>query len=445
MPPEERAVLRPLGAMEYVYWLMDMAARANFVFIAKLGGEIPFQVLKAASERVRKASPLLDAAILPDDAHGAVFVKATGHVTVTEAIITSEGFTSCVEDEQHERFDTEKGPLFRIKSVKYEKSQSLVFCFHHSIADGISGSRMVLRFLEAADSIMQHKRPEISCVADFGPAEKLFPEEHTGGGALFRAMRWMSGMNLDKNILRKYPALPVDVSAPPQERRERFVFKVMEKDAALRLSQRAKSENTSLNAAICAAQLIALSGEYPSDKDRGIGHLSLVDLRKRLVPTVPGEAMNVFISTVESYHKVSPETDFWGLARNVQAGLEKELEQGSQFERFPWLARVIKATRRITPNTYEGSVSLLKQGQMTRPHVSVVSNIGKIQAARGFSSFTLLDLFFSMAFSGTALFGSAINSWNGRLSLSFSHADPCISSARAGKIAQRVMDILRER
>jgi len=256
--------------MEYVYWLMDMAARANFVFVAKLGGNIPFQVLKAASERVRTASPLLDAAILPHDVHGAVFVKAAGHVTVTEVDIAADGLTASLEDEQHKRFDTESGPLFRVKSIKCGADQYLAFTFHHSVADGVSGSRMALRFLEAADSVMQHKRPDISRVADFGPAERLFPEKHTGSGALLRAMRWMGGMNLDKNVLRKYAPLPVDTAAPPHERRERFLFRTIEKDAAEYLARRAKAENASLNAALCAAQLIALSGEYPGGKPVGI-------------------------------------------------------------------------------------------------------------------------------------------------------------------------------
>ena len=444
MPSDEKAVIRPLGGMEYVYWLMDIAARANFVFVAKIGGRIPFQVLKAAADVVRKASPLLDAAILPSDEHGAVFVKATGHVSVTESNVAEENFTSSVEDEHHLRFDTETGPLFRVKSVKCGGVQNLVFTFHHSVADGISGSRMVLRFLEAAESIMLNKRPSVSSVADFGPAEKLFPRENTGAGGFLRAMGWMARMNLNKNVLRKYATLPVDVPAPPHERRERFIFKIMEKDAVGALIERAKSENTSLNAVLCAAQLKAISGEFTDGLARGIGHLSLVDLRNRMSPPVPGKAMNVFISTVESFHRVSPETGLWELARQVQEGISGELDRGSHFERFPLLARLIKATKRITPNTYEGSVSLLKQGQMTRPHVSVVSNIGRIEADKGFSSFELTDLFFAIAFSGTALFGSAINSWQGRLHQSFVYAEPCISAHRAQAMACRVCDMLMQ-
>ena len=70
---QEENIMRALGGMEYVYWLMDLSSRTNFIVIAELSGQFPFNIIQTALDIVQKSNPFLKVEINQDKNNMPVF------------------------------------------------------------------------------------------------------------------------------------------------------------------------------------------------------------------------------------------------------------------------------------------------------------------------------------------------------------------------------------
>jgi hypothetical protein len=81
---------------------------------------------------------------------------------------------------------------------------------------------------------------------------------------------------------------------------------------------------------------------------------------------------------------------------------------------------------------------------MSRPLVVPVSNIGIVDFPSQYGSFNVENMTFFVPLSSSGIWGSAANTFNGRLNWNFTYAWPVVSEEQAGRMAARSMDILRE-
>jgi NRPS condensation-like uncharacterized protein len=105
------------------------------------------------------------------------------------------------------------------------------------------------------------------------------------------------------------------------------------------------------------------------------------------------------------------------------------------------MTRFIHATHPFRRADVNGSRQMLRQGQLTRPPVLSVSNIGRIDMPADFGPLRCTDVNFFLPLSSSGLFGSAITTFNGKLYWNFSYADPAIARERAVRVARRSIGI----
>ena len=441
-------VLRPLGGMEYAYWLMDRAARTNFVFAVRVSPGVPEDALDEAVALVQARHPLARAAIAPDEKGLPVFAPCARPVEIRRrAAETGLDFHEAaireMERERDEMFPAGEGPLSRLAVIlRADGSEVLVFTFHHAAADARSAALYIKDVLEAADGVLKGERPVFPPVLETGPAESLFPPAHRGFRSLFRALGWMAAVGFRKMVLKRYDFPAPEAFAPPHERRERHIIRVLGREETARARAAAKERGLSLHSLFCAAQLMALA-EACGRPAPGLVNLSLVDLRGRLDPPVAERALNVLVSTVESFHRVRPEAEAWDLAAEIHAALLRGLSAGEPFTAMPWMCRLVRASAwRIPPNE-AGARSMLAQGEATRPRLSVVSNVGPLPIPKDFGAFSVSDAFFLVPLSGATSFGSGVAGFDSKTTWTFTHSEPLVGRALASRLADRSVEIFR--
>ncbi|MEW5735258.1 MAG: condensation domain-containing protein [Thermodesulfobacteriota bacterium] len=434
-------ILRPLASMEYAYFLMDIAIRNNFTFVATLSPAIPLPVLDEAVSLVQARHPLLNASIVLETKTRPVFAVSDAPARVRR--LEGEDRQAALEAEHGERFDVERGPLFRVAVLEREDGQDLFFTFHHSVADGLSGARTAMDILSAADSLLSGKRPDLPPLPELGPAEARIDLRFTGAGKAAGAVFRMAG-NSVKVALGRYGRLPLDKKVQPAERKELFILRSLSREETRDLLARARAAGVSVHALLSAAQLISEAREISGEKPSRLVHLSLVDLRKRLVPPVSEEHSNVYIGAAETVLSVSPDGDLKELARRISQGLSSEMDQGSHFVLMPQLTALMKKTAFISPPTPSGAARVLASGEKSRPRVSPVSNLGAVRPAIPFSRFSVGGFSFVIALSGTSYFGSAALSFDERLYWNFSFATPSLSRERASAMADRAISLVKD-
>ena len=448
-----RDIIRPLGHMEYTYWIMDLASRTNFSYIAHLSGSLPKDVLEKALAAVQDRHPLLRARIVPHAKLGAVFMPCSLPIPLTISSVPrprerfaghDDRFVRFLQKEQNRGLDSEHGPLMAVAAADHDDaSQSIVFTIHHSIADGICGAWLVRDILGAARDILKGKKAALAPVPEAGPLEHRIPRRHSGARGLLRMAGHTLGLNLHRAVSR-----PVDASTVKRvwtdKRRDRFILTSLDAKQTTALMEKAKANGCSVHTALTAAQLMAIAAQYPKKKKTRVVQLSLVDLRKLFENPVSPDTLTMMISMAETSHSLGRGVKLWGLAREIRRKLRRRISKGFHFYYFPWLCRMLYWTRSMRTPDKEGSRKMLRQGDGSRPMVIPVSNIGRLDISENFEVFSLDGLHFGMAMSSSGLFGSSANTFSGRLFWNFSYAKPSVHPEPAETMAERAVNIIKE-
>ncbi|MDI6797171.1 MAG: condensation domain-containing protein, partial [Desulfatibacillaceae bacterium] len=426
-------VIRPLGDEEYLYWLLDFVSRTNFVFSAHIRGGLLQKHLAFACKALQGRHPLLNAAILPDKEHGAIFVKTAEPVGISTLSLApfSSRFSgpehplvAALEKEHTTRFDTQKGPLLRLTLADHGNSEkTLVFCFHHSISDAVSAVGVIRDTLAACARIMEGKQPDFIEEPDAGPLERRIPKEHRGMGGFCGMAGHSTWQNIHRLAMRPVH-VPVQTSCWPDERSDRLILTKFDQDETARLLQSVQKHNLTVHPALVGAKLKALAEEFPDKKRPRIWQLSLVNLRDRFEDAVSPDALNLMISMAETCHKVNRDIPYWNFCAEIKEKLAKKIEKGFHFYYLPWQVRLLRWARFARKDDENGARSLVRQGQVLRPFVAPVSNIGRVDIACDYGSFSLTGLHFGMAISTSGLLGSAAMTFDERLYWNFTYSAP---------------------
>ena len=438
--------IRQLSPMEYGLWFMDLAASVNFIHVAEIKGEISEQSLVKAVECVQKIHPLLQACVHVGKSRKAYFVHTEEKVeTLCEDYKPGEkSLTQILEDENHRRFDTQTGPLFRVRALRGRGRTFVLLTIHHSIGDGVCGASLLKDLLAATDAIECGDAPNLAKPEQSGAMEDRLEKRFKGMSAIPKALSSLSGSFVKRNIFRKYAFIPLDGKAPPSRRRQRFILKELAPEITASLGEKAGANGSSVHAALAAAQLIAIRKEISGPEEANIPQLTLVDLRKRFSRPLDSRTMSVNISSVESVHKVSQDASLWSLAKEIKSSINDGLSRNEHFSYWPSLMRLMHLNRWSSPLNASGADSALRQGELARPSASIISNIGDIGFDWKFKSFSCERCHFAMAVSGSGLFSCSANAYNKRLHLNFTYAHPVISIERAKRIAEHACMLLSE-
>ena len=298
---EPSNALRPLSALEHMFWLIDQNRPCHFAVTALIAGKASPGDWRKALDHVQKRHPLLSVCI--DGSPGSIPQFRQQAVAPIPLRVLAGDPTRQWESEVCEElatpFNPAEAPLIRAVLIEGSRDTGFILIAHHSIADGLSIAYAIRDTLSALSG-------EVLEPLDLAPAL----EEIVGAGEARTSLRDADGPQ-DGAPLGK-PSRYCALHARP-------VVKGLRLTPALTTSlrDRARQEGTTVHGALCAA--LAIAGRQASSEwcDGALRILSPINIRS-LVDA--GESCGLFMSG--AIGTLDGETgDFWDVARKAKAAV----------------------------------------------------------------------------------------------------------------------------
>jgi Condensation domain len=135
------SVLRPLGAVEQLMWLLDQNRPTHFALAALVEGPTTIKAWRKAIDLVQRRHPLFSVCIEGAKNSAPLFRQVTGASIPLRVVHGSNArllWESEIEQELSTPFDAREAPLVRAVLLHEEHRTIYVLVAHHSIADGLS-------------------------------------------------------------------------------------------------------------------------------------------------------------------------------------------------------------------------------------------------------------------------------------------------------------------
>jgi len=426
-------ISRPLDPGEAFFTLSDHVSSMNFVVFAQRSALLQTERIAQALTLLQQENALLQVRIDWTEEHGLRFEPAPDQaIELQTHPYSADGWQHWIERELSNLFAIGSAPLMRCLYLQ-DKAASrsvLALTFHHSIADGRSGTALLRRLL----SLLAHALPApttqaaaaLPAMADVFPPRYRWADQPDGAKAL---------RNTLIGDYRRYGALPAIpwLATEASARTPRFIQCTLPADTSQGLLQRARAEGTTVHGALCAAQLLAQHRLQPLGAQSTFFLSCPVDMRPHLEPMQPATPTGLFVSLISNTFQISDDTAVWALARDVIAQTRLQLARGEGHLLY-WLYGLTGAP--VLPNHLE---PFSKKALASLPN-TMVSNVGAIDAvaddpAVEAISFALCPMPYQTLF-------TAASSYRGRLILNVGYDAQRLTPANAQTLVQYLHEAL---
>lgn len=423
---------RPLDAGEKFFWLLDHVSCMNFVVFAELDGQLQAPELQAALARVQQRHPLLNCTIRTDASGQLAFCPAEpAKISLHVSTVTAETWQQPLQAQLAQPFTSEEHPLLRALYLPRNDADACIvaLCYHHSIADGRSGTALLREILIDA---LTGQTTEAAAHAEPAPMHALFPEAFDWPRHPEKMMDIYGEM---KNDIKRH-GKPADLPWLEQQqtaREPRFIRVELDQQQATALQQRCREQHTTIHGALGAAQLLAKRQALAMGGTAAMTLSHPVDMRPYLSEPVPEDGLGLYITMLSANYPVDADGDFWALARDVVGDIRRQLQRGDGHLLFTLLR-----TQAVQP-TSEG-LQAFGNIMLASPKGSMISNIGRVsplpQAPQVRSiSFALCPMPYQALF-------TAASSYNGRLLLNINYDAAKLAPAMATQLADAIRQYL---
>lgn len=351
---------RPLGKAERFYWLFDRFSCTNFVITTELAVAPSTDVLQGAFERLRRGHPMLGAGITVVDGKP-LFIELPA-TPLEVAWLDAGEMTGELERQLELRFALD-APLVRCTGYRHEDGRgTLLWTFSHALTDAGSAARLVRSLL--AETTVRPAPPS--------PPTEALVSQAVRGLRLLLCLLGRMGREMVELLRVGKPQQPPHW--PPLGAKRRKVLDLpikLDRGQTDALVSRCRTEKTTVQGALCAAQLLALAGQFPAGSEPVLNIHSAVSLRPRLEPRPADDQPGLHISLLKTLHSVGPGADLWALARQVQTQLARKYARGEGelvWQLFPagWFAATDDGARKLARVVGKDAVT------------SVVTNLGRL-------------------------------------------------------------------
>jgi hypothetical protein len=407
-------VVRPLDGLERQFWRMGRAAVFNIVAAARVEGPLDAAAVQRGFAAARHRHPRIGARILRSP-EGPRFAPGAAPLAVREEPLPpGDGWMRLAEDDLHAPFPDE-GPLLRARLLRAPHGQEtvLLLAFHHALGDGFAAWALLRDVLTVAGGGALPPEPL--------PAPAMGPLAVPG--------------ELPPAAPADPPAgLAAEGQAPPRERRTRLLGRHLAPPEVQALAATAKAEGTTVQGALAAAMLRAVAREV-GPGHHVLGLTSPVSLRERLATPV-GEAFGLYAFAPPVFLRVPPDGTPWPLAREIRGALQGLAEGGA--------AAVLARLEEWVPRDDAGVEQMAERVAAMPPVAAGVTNLGRVAPPPlpGGLELRSFDCAASLEVAGPCVVVYAVT-FDGRLDLTFMHAEPLVGRERAGRVADAVVADLR--
>jgi len=371
--PKPAVIDRALGSTETIYWLLDRLYCLNFVVYAELDGLLPRARLDAALAIVQDENPLLRARIVVDGGR-AWFKPVAGRQAPLRAEVRAmRNWRGAIERELQRPFAPEEAPLARFIWFAGTGGKAVAaMVFHHAIADGRSGSAVMLDVLRRAttDASPPARKPANASSQSLDVIREKAPMLSALQGVRF----WLAK---GKDALHFAQQLPGYDMKPAGDTRIRIIALTVPARTSARLVLQARAHGTTVHGALGAAQLLAINDQFERRAPRALALNSLADLRGVLKGGLTENDLGLYITTLCTVHTlnaVNGKPDFWDLAREVRDRLVGIISAGDA----NLINGVYPADPLLKPD--DTVARLVQRIVALAPPSTMLTNIGKVNA-----------------------------------------------------------------
>lgn len=430
--------VRPLSKAERFYWLVDRAVSTNFVISARMR-EMPSEAaLREVLDLLRERHPMLRSRVMVNGRSQVVLEPAPAGAPFEIEAAQAPDWRQDITRELDRPFPEGAWPLGRV-ILRHDDASSEGW-MHLVVNHGISDARSLATLMVELLGLLSGASP-LEPRPAFPSQEALYEARYRGFGALWRWWWFLLRDAMGFAQFRKATHLP---GLRPERWRPRrcrtFPFD-LDSSATSALVERARAEGTSVQGALCAAQLLAIRQEHAGDQLFPLVVGSAVNMRPSLVPvSIAGRSMRVedqdigmYASFTATGHLVARAGDPWALAREVRARVQARVSGGN-----PQVVWAAFPANFLFPPDFRGAESLLK-GILAAPPSTFVTNLGRLDGGSGAAS----EIRFTMAPQvGSPLCTSAV-SHAGCLRVNNTFNVSAIEEAQAERIAEAFGEALR--
>jgi NRPS condensation-like uncharacterized protein len=300
MPPNKTPstmILRPLSALEKMFWLADQNRPLHFAIAAEVGGATRVVQWQDALDEVCRQSALIWSRIVPGHKGEPTFEPVVPGSIPLRVVENAEAeWSRYIADELDEHFDASQAPLLRATLLHGAERSVIILSVHHSVADGLALSFLLRDLLRTFA----------------GEAVRLSTEtastEH-----LIAATDSKLPMPQPAAAISPMPYRPMDGS------RARVNALCLTREATRSLRELARSEGTTVQGALCAAVTTAAAKVVPGWADACLRVLSPIDVRGRMLNGSEHFGLCVTAAVLEDERTTD---GFWSRARSFSDRLE---------------------------------------------------------------------------------------------------------------------------
>src|SRR5258706_3873772 len=286
-------MLRNLGSLEHIFWLLNRSVGTQVVMATEVAGRADERAWRNAFDALQRRHPMLGVRIAKTEANWPVFdhcnqlpipITFANESAWTKAGPNAEWLDDKLAHELSEPFDDAQGPLMRA-TVAIDASRHLVILSaHHSICDGISLSICYRDLLLAITGLPLEAKPfpvSLDMLCDM-PSEPSRPLPDRGEGITYQ-----HSVPAVRRLM-----LPADISG--------------------RFALRARKEGTTVHGGLVSAVLRAFTQTAIRQDQHEIKVFSPIDVRTHYGID---DDCGLFLGTMTASLYRREQQDFWGLAR----------------------------------------------------------------------------------------------------------------------------------
>ncbi|HLA34457.1 MAG TPA: condensation domain-containing protein [Rhodocyclaceae bacterium] len=315
---------RKLGPAENVHCLLDQLYCLNFAVVAELQGAIEPEKLDRALDTVQAEHPLLRAQIVAIDRSYWFKPIAPSEQPLIVQTASLLHWHEQLEAQLRQPFVRELSPLARFFWFRGKGLKSVVaMVFHPSIADGVSGAELLLAILRYAALGVDAPKLRMArvCAQDLPPKKPALPVVRTLRKLLYWIEKWGDALKFVRQ-------LPGYTMRRENERQIESIPLSLPKNVTQSLLDACREHQTSLQATLGAAQLLALHDEFPQAEARHLALSAVFDLRPALDGALDAGDLGLYSTVFLNVLAIEEEPDFWLSAQTLALKQQRLLGSG---------------------------------------------------------------------------------------------------------------------
>ncbi|NET59043.1 MAG: hypothetical protein F6K47_23730 [Symploca sp. SIO2E6] len=415
---------------EYGLYYTKLEGLGLVASVMRLRGSLEIPVIEQSLSLLQQRHPFLQMQIVQEKDGMYFAAQATRRIPLRIVKRNKENqWLEVLEEELNYKIDIQQDPLIKLAYIPAASGSDvfdLIFFIHHSISDGICLVQLCREFLDYCARITEGEQVKVDRLPLSPPSEELLPLSKNVSLKFFLfKLKFIC-----EQLLKKPHQLAPDIDSPVSEQKSRLVHRFLNERQTKRLCQICKKEGTTVTAALNTAMVLTLKNELAIPGDAYINAIIAVNNRQ-FIPSEFAHHKNLSFMAggIWIFENIFNKASFWERARNSRQKIEQGLRSNHHFY------SVLAAPYRI---------DILKKGEIL-PTTYILSNVGRINQPKNYGCLELIENHITASNrSYKPLPILHCTTFNSKLYLTFSYAEPLISKKKAQSMVDFLMSSLLE-